>query len=79
MKSMETYYWYVKITQCVYMEHGLKDIAFQFQKHKASKAICHNFPLVCDKLLGVLALTHCGLVTSYGDKNLGRHWLTSDK
>ena len=33
------YYWYVKIPQRRYMEHGLKDVAFYVQKHIALWAI----------------------------------------
>ena len=36
----------------VYMEHGLKDIAFYVQKPIAHRTVCYNFPLVRDKLLG---------------------------
>ena len=32
-ESMGGYYWYVKILQCGYMEHGLKYIVFYVQKH----------------------------------------------
>ena len=35
------------------MEHGLKDIAFYVQKHKAPQVICNNFLLVRDKPLGM--------------------------
>ena len=31
------YYWYVKIAQCRYMEHTLKDIVFYVEKHIASR------------------------------------------
>ena len=34
---MGGYYWYVKIAQCGYMEHGLKDTEFDVQKHIASQ------------------------------------------
>ena len=55
MKFMGVYYWYVKIPQCRYIEHGLKDIAFYVQNHIALRAICFNFQLVHDKPLGVPA------------------------
>ena len=38
------HFWYVKILQCGYMEHGLKDVAFHVQKHIALWAICYNPP-----------------------------------
>ena len=44
MKSLRVYYCYFKISQCRYMEHGLKDINFY-----APWAICYNFPIVYDK------------------------------
>ena len=51
-----TYYGYVKIWQCGYMEHGLKYIAFCVKKkHIAHKTVCYNFPLVHDKPLGTPA------------------------
>ena len=28
-----------------------------------------------DQLLQICQLTHCGLLASYGDKDLGQHWL----
>ena len=34
MESRGGYYWYVKIPQCGYMEHELKDIAFDVQQGK---------------------------------------------
>ena len=43
-------------TTMQYMEHGLKDIAFYVQKHITPRAVCYNFPLARDKLLGVPAL-----------------------
>ena len=46
---MGAYYWYVKIPQCRYLEHGLKDVAFNVQKHITLAQSCHNFPLVSDK------------------------------
>ena len=33
-----------------------------------SKLQIKEFPTISD-------LTHCGLVTSYGDRDLGQHWL----
>ena len=45
---MGTYYWYLKMPKCGYMEHGLKDIAFYVQKHMAHRTVCYNFPLVRD-------------------------------
>ena len=38
---------------CRYMEYGLKNIAFYFQKHIAHRTVCYNFLLVHDKPLGV--------------------------
>ena len=46
------YYWYVKIPQCLYVEHRLKYISFYDQIHKALLAICYNSPLVRDKPIG---------------------------
>ena len=54
-KIIRVYYWWVKILQCRYMEHGLRYIAFHVQKHIAPLAIFHNSLLVHDKLLGVTA------------------------
>ena len=50
-KSLRVYYWHVKMPQCGYMEHGLKDIKCSVQKHIAPWAICYNSPLVCDQPL----------------------------
>ena len=52
---MGSYYWYVKIPQCRYMEYGSKDIALFVQKHMTLRAVCQNFPLVRDKPLGAPA------------------------
>ena len=67
------YYWYVKISQCGNMEHGLKDLAFYVQKHIASWAVCNNFPLVRDKPLGVPVFVR--LV--YESIKLAVHWLST--
>ena len=57
MKSLWVYFWYVKIPQRGYMEHGLEYITFYVLKklHKAPVAICSNPPLVRDKPLGAHA------------------------
>ena len=55
MRSLGVCYWCVKIPQCGYMEHGIKDIAFYVQKHITPCTVCHNFSLVCDKPLVVPA------------------------
>ena len=34
----------VKLPQCGYMEHGLKDTVFYVQKHTNTLHSCHNFP-----------------------------------
>ena len=52
---MGAYYWYVKIPQCGYMEHGFKDIAYYVHKRIVPRAVCYNFPLVRDKPLGAPA------------------------
>ena len=44
------YYWYVKIPQCGYVQHGLQYITFYVQKHIAT--MCFNPPLVHIKPLG---------------------------
>ena len=36
---MGEYYWYVKIPQNEYMEHGLKDIACYVKKHSTSDSL----------------------------------------
>ena len=44
------------------MEHGLKDIVFMLKKLKTPRAVCYNFELARDKLLGVPAfvrLVYC--------------------
>ena len=51
-ESIGAYNCYVKIPQCKYMEHGLKDIASYGQKHITTWAVCYNFPLISDKPLG---------------------------
>ena len=51
MKSMRIYYWYIKVPQCGYMGHGLRNITFYVQKHIAYRVVCHNFLLVRDKPL----------------------------
>ena len=49
------------------MEHRLKDIKYDVQKHIAPQAICYNTPLICDKWLGALAYCEtCLLGVSYG-------------
>ena len=40
---MGEYFWYVKIAQCGYMEHGLKDIEFDVQN---STTICKLVDLI---------------------------------
>ena len=52
---MGAYYWYIKIPQWRYMDHGLKDIAFYVKKQIAPRAVCYNYPLVYDKPLGTPA------------------------
>ena len=42
MKSIRVYYWYFKIPQREYTEHGLKIIKFYIQKRIAPQAICCN-------------------------------------
>ena len=36
-ESLEVYYWYAKIPQCRYMEHGLKMLAFMFKNVRPNK------------------------------------------
>ena len=55
MKSLGVYYCCVKIPQCGYMEHGLKDVAFYVKKHIAPWAIYHNPQLVQEMPLGAPA------------------------
>ena len=45
MKSLGVCYWYVKIPQCEYMEHGLEYITFYVQKHMAPLAVCSGSPV----------------------------------
>ena len=52
---MGAYYWYVKIPQYGYMEHGKNIILLYVKKHMAPRALCYNFPLVRDKPLGAPA------------------------
>ena len=52
-KSLGVCYWCVKIPQCAYMEHGLKDIAFYVQKHITPCTVVITSLLVRDKLPGV--------------------------
>ena len=52
-KSLGVCYWCVKLPQCGCMEHGLKHITFNVQKHiYSSFAKCYNAALVHDKPLG---------------------------
>ena len=55
-KSLRVCYWYVKISQCGKMEHGLEYIMFYVEKHIAPLAVCCGPLLVHDKPLGVLHL-----------------------
>ena len=55
MKSLGVYYWYVKLPQCRYMEHGLEYITSYVEKHIAPLAICYNPWLVFDKPPGAPA------------------------
>ena len=43
-KSLGLHYRCVKIPQCGYMEHGLKDIVFYVQSTYNTLRSCHNFP-----------------------------------
>ena len=54
-KSMGAYFWYVKIPQCGWMEHGLKDIVFFVQNHITLCTVVITSLLVRDKPLGVPA------------------------
>ena len=54
-RSLGVCYWCVEISKCGYMGHGLKLIIFYVQKHIAALEMCHNQPLVRDKLLGAPA------------------------
>ena len=49
MKYLRVYYWYFKIPQCGYMEHGCKYIKFYVQKHIVPQPVCYNPPLVHGK------------------------------
>ena len=76
MKSLGVCYWYVKMTQCRYVEHGLEYITF-YVKKQTPLAVCSGPPLVRHKTLGaptfvifaywgplaMLTLTHWGWVT----------------
>ena len=53
MKSLGVYYGYVKMPRCGYVEHGLENFSFCFQKHIAHLAACPKPPLVRDGPLGV--------------------------
>ena len=55
MKLLRIYYWYVKIPQCRYIDHGLKDMKCYVKKHMVPRAICYNPPLVRNKPLGAPA------------------------
>ena len=55
MKSVGVCYWCVKIPQCGYMEHGLKDIAFYVQKHISLCTVVITSLLVRDKPPGAPA------------------------
>ena len=55
MKIFGVCYWYVKIPQCVYVEHGLVYITFYVQKHMAPMAVCSGPSLVRDTPLGAPA------------------------
>ena len=59
MKLLKTYYWYVKMHQCGFMEHGLKDIKCYVHKHIAPWAICYDPPLVRDIYKPLGAPTYC--------------------
>ena len=52
---MGAYFWYVKIPQCGWMEHGLKDIVFYAQNHITLCTVVITSLLVRDKPLGVPA------------------------
>ena len=44
MKSLEVYYWYVKVPRCGHVEHGLEYFSFYVQKHIAHLAACSGTP-----------------------------------
>ena len=44
MKSLGVYYWYIKMAQCGYVEHGLEYFPFYVQKHIAHLAACSGPP-----------------------------------
>ena len=52
LRNHWVYYWCVNIAQCVYMEHELKYITLNVQRHIEPQAMYHNPPLVPDKPLG---------------------------
>ena len=56
MKSLGAYYWYVRMLQCMYMDHGLEYIMFYVKKTEAPLAICYNPLLDRDRPLGVPAI-----------------------
>ena len=39
MKSLGVYYWYIKIPQCGYMEHGLTDVKCYVKKTDSTSDI----------------------------------------
>ena len=51
MESFRACYWYVKIPQCGYIEHGLEYIMFYVKKRIAHLAVCFGLPLINDKPL----------------------------
>ena len=58
-------YWYVKVPQCKYMEHGLEYITFYVKKYMASLQVCCGLPLVRDKQLGAPAFVKLGYYTEF--------------
>ena len=60
------YYRYMKIPQCEYMEHELKDIKCYVQKHIAPQPISYNLPLIHDRPLGAPAYCDSSMHSAWG-------------
>ena len=75
MKSLRVCCWYVRIPQCGYMEHGLKDVVFLCSKYTYSAmSNCYNALLVHDMPLWAPAFLGLVYQVTLGNWGTYRFW-----
>ena len=65
MKSLGVGYWYVKMSRCGCVEHGLEYITFDVQKHIAPLVVYSGPPLVREGPLGAPAFVRLAYYSGY--------------